>query len=248
MRQMSDATWEYINATFAPEDAALRAIREVGEALVPGMQVSAAEGQLLQLLVRLSGARRIVEIGTFVGYSTVCMARALPPGGEIISFEANPEHAAHARTHCADYPVRIVEGDALAMITSWAEAPHPNPLTREMDPPGSIARAQSPMGEESGALGAQRERILFDAVFIDAEKRRYVDYLDAVLPLLHEGGLIMADNTLLFGAMAGEPQRDNISQESITAMQQFNRRLADPEQFTGMMIPTPEGLTVGVKK
>jgi len=205
---MSDATWEYINATFAAEDDALRAIRAVGEALVPGMQVSAAEGQLLQLLVRLSGARRIVEIGTFVGYSTVCMARALPADGEIISFEANPEHAAHARTHCADYPVRIVEGDALAMIPSCAEGP-------------------------------------FDAAFIDAEKRRYPDYLDALLPLLNEGGLIMADNTLLFGAMAGEPTRDHISEEAIAAMRGFNARLA--AEHHGMLLPTPEGLTVGLK-
>jgi predicted O-methyltransferase YrrM len=208
MRQLNDATWRYITNTFAPEDAELKAIRLVGEDLVPGMQVSAAEGKLLQLLLRMIGAKRVLEIGSFVGYSTVCMARALPENGELISLEYNPDHAMHTRAHCAAYPVEVMEGDAKELL-------------RVLEGP-------------------------FDAVFIDAEKRRYVDYLDAVLPLLRPGGLIMADNSLLFGAMAGEPLRDNISHEAEMAMRLFNQRLA--AECDGMLIPTPEGLTVGVKK
>lgn len=208
MRQEQSATIRYISETFAAEDEELTQIRAVGERLVPGMQVGAMEGRLLHCLLTMIGARRVLEIGSFVGYSTVCMARALPGNGQIITCEFKREYADYARKHSAKYPVNVLEGDALTLIET-------------VDGP-------------------------FDAVFIDAEKRRYMDYLDAVLPKLRSGGLVMADNSLLFGAMAGEPERDTISAEAKAVMSAFNKRLAGEEFRSGILIPTPEGLTVGV--
>lgn len=210
MRQELTATNRYITETFTSDDEELTKIRAVGEQLVPGMQVGAMEGRLLHCLLTMIGAKRVLEIGTFIGYSTVWMARALPENGEIVTCEFNPEHAEHARNHVANYPVTVLEGDALELIET-------------IDGP-------------------------FDAIFIDAEKRRYMDYLDATLPKLRKGGLVLADNSLLFGAMAGEPERDTISSEAKAVMTAFNKRLAGEEFSGSILIPTPEGLTVGVKK
>lgn len=211
MRQHRTPTDAYINATFADEDELLRQVAAVGEQLQPGMQVAATEGKLLQLLLRLHGAHRVLEVGSFVGYSSIWMARGLPPEGELITLEKNPKHAALAREHAthSSLPIRVVEGDALASIAQ---------------------------------LGGT-----FDALFIDGEKKSYMRYLDAALPLLRRGALIMADNTLLFGAMAGEPQMQ-VSAEAIEVMRAFNARLAESDDFIGAMIPTHEGLTIAVKR
>lgn len=86
----------------------------------------------------------------------------------------------------------------------------------------------------------------FDALFIDAEKRQYPDYLEAALPLLKPGALILADNTLLFGAMAGEEPRARVSAEAKAAMTQFHAMLADRARFDAVLLPTEEGLTVAI--
>lgn len=87
----------------------------------------------------------------------------------------------------------------------------------------------------------------FDFLFIDGEKRRYGDYLDAALPHLTPDAWIVGDNTLLFGAMAGIADR-NIAPETIAAMQQFNARLADARYFESVLLPTAEGLTVARRR
>lgn len=209
----SDAVKDYIEATFAPEDALLQKIHEAGEARRAGMQVSAYEGKLLYMLLKLHGAKRVLEIGSFVGYSTVWMRRALPQEGAIVTLEADGEHAAITRAHLsedvlgtASYEVR--EGKALESITQLREE------------------------------GAQ-----FDAVFIDAMKREYIEYLDAVLPMLPSGGLVMADNSLLFGHVVGEGEQ-KISPDAIEVMKTLNARLADAKEFDGLMLATDEGLTV----
>lgn len=211
IRINQDAVTNYIAATFAPEDALLQRVRAVGESLQEGMQVSAAEGRLLYLLARMVNAKRIIEIGSFVGYSSICMARALPADGQLISFERNPLHVEYARTHTREsgLPITILEGDALALLSSMHG--------------------------------------LFDLVFLDGEKRRYLDYLDAVTPLVRKGGLVIADNSLLFGAVLGAPEQ-RASKEATLAMQRLNERLADSDAYEGIMLPTAEGMTIGIRK
>lgn len=210
MRTDQSLVIDYINQTFAPEDALLRKVRHVGESLVPGMQISPYEGRILQCLANMVNAKRILEVGSFVGYSGINLVRALPADGQLITLEFNPKHAAYAREHLSSYPqATVVEGDALAIIDT-------------LDGP-------------------------FDVVFIDAEKRSYMNYLDAALPKLRKGGLVIADNSLLFGAVYGQP-RGRTSQEAMDVMRALNTRLGQSNEFMGVMLPTEEGLTVAIKR
>lgn len=87
------------------------------------------------------------------------------------------------------------------------------------------------------------DNTLYDLVFIDAEKKGYADYLDAILPRMNPRGWIIGDNTLLFGALSGEnPEASNAAAK--TSMQRFNETLADATKFESVLLPTPEGITV----
>jgi predicted O-methyltransferase YrrM len=101
---MADKTWEAVDQYFLGkiigQDAALEeAQKAAAEAGLPPISVTAAQGKLLHLLVRLHGARRVLEVGTLAGYSTIWMARALPPGGKLITLEYEPKHAEVARAN-----------------------------------------------------------------------------------------------------------------------------------------------------
>ena len=101
---MTQETWtavdDYITSQLIPADAALEATqRAAAEAGLPAISVSAPQGKLLHLLARMAGARRILEIGTLAGYSTIWLARALPSGGTLVSLEFDPKHAAVARAN-----------------------------------------------------------------------------------------------------------------------------------------------------
>jgi predicted O-methyltransferase YrrM len=150
-------------------DAALAAN---SAARLPRQDVSPLQGKLLHLLARLAQARTILEIGTLGGYSTICLARALPGGGRLISLEASPRHAAVAReniarsglAHCVD--VRVGRAlDTLSVI-------------------------------EAEGLGP------FDLIFIDADKSNNPQYLAWALKRSRPGSLIVVDNVVRQGAVA----------------------------------------------
>ncbi len=157
----------YISQLFAPEDDVLQATRAaMQQAGLPQINVSASGGQLLHLLVLMSGAKRILEIGTLGGYSAIWLARALPADGKLISLEINEHHADVARRNLAEVglaaKVEVRVGPALATLTAMEQ-----------------------VGEAP-----------FDLVFIDADKDGYVAYLQKAVALVRDGGLILADNTL----------------------------------------------------
>ena len=208
-------TTAYITHTFVHEPAWIAQARAAGEALRPGMQVSTAEGHLLGWLVAIGGAQRILEIGTFMGTSTLWMAHRMGEAGQLLSLEQQPEQAERARQHIAASPhaarIEVVTGDAHRWLAAQPLAPQ------------------------------------FDLVFIDAEKSGYADYLEAVLPRLTEGGWIIGDNTLLFGALAGE-RPEAASPAALASMTRFNAILADPNHFESVLLPTSEGLTVARKR
>lgn len=165
--QTLNAYDRYIGQTFAVEDDGLRAAREEMRLEgLPEINVSASEGKLLQVLALMSGARRILEIGTLGGYSTIWLARALPPDGKLITLELDPHHAEVARRSlaCAGLAekVEVRVGPALESL-SQIEADGGSP---------------------------------FDLAFIDADKDGYVEYLKKAVPLVRPGGLILGDNTL----------------------------------------------------
>ena len=164
---------DYLGALFYSDDEALAAAQQAGSAAgLPAISVSPAQGRLLQLLARLIGARRILEIGTLAGYSTIWLGRALPPDGRLVSLELDGRHAEVARANLeraglADR-VSIVVGRALDTLPQLAE--------REPEP--------------------------FDLVFIDADKETYPEYLALASRLCRRGGLIVADNVIRQGAVA----------------------------------------------
>lgn len=122
-----NATLDYMTRTFVREPAWLAPVRTKGEELVPGMQISPYEGHLLRWLVGISGAKHVLEIGTFMGYSTLWMVSGLPADGSITSLEFKHEHAELARAHAAATPhvdqVEIIEGDGLAWLKAQPKTP-----------------------------------------------------------------------------------------------------------------------------
>jgi caffeoyl-CoA O-methyltransferase len=156
------------------------------------------------MLVWLSGASRILEIGCFTGYSALSMAAALPPDGTITTCELDPERAAMARRHFAASPwadqIRLLEGPALE----------------------SIAGLKGP----------------FDLVFIDADKVNYSNYYEAVLPLLAERGVIVADNVLWSGRVLDDADQS----DDTRAIRAFNDMVANDPRVTAVMATVRDGV------
>lgn len=163
---------DYVRRMSLRDDDVLNDLRDLTAELPGGraMQVMPEEGQLLALLVSLCGASDVLEIGTFTGYSTLCMARALPPGGRIVTCDVNSKWPAIA----ADYWKRSQVADRIDV--------------RIGDAAEILAGLSTEHGDE-----------FFDLVFIDADKANYVKYYESALRLVKPGGLIIIDNTLFFG-------------------------------------------------
>ena len=142
------------------------------------MQIAAEEGQFLDLLIRLSGARRCVEVGVFTGYSSLVTALALPADGHLLACDINAVTTAIARRY-------------------WAEAGVADRIRLELAPALQTLDAELVKGEGS-----------YDFAFIDADKTSYIDYYERCLRLLRPGGLIAVDNTLWSGSVADPRKRD----------------------------------------
>lgn len=169
----------YFSATLVPSDDVLDAALAASEAAgLPAINVAPNQGKLLQLLATIRGARRILEVGTLGGYSTIWLARALPPDGRLVTLELNPDHAKVAtqniaRAGFADL-VSVIVGsakDSLARLVDTGEAP-------------------------------------FDFFFIDADKDNNAAYLDAALKLSRPGTVIVVDNVVRRGRVADSDNRD----------------------------------------
>lgn len=180
---MSAELWgrvdDYIVDKLVDEDAALAdALTANAAGGLRPIDVSAAQGKFLHLLVRMSGARRILEVGTLGAYSTIWMAKALPAGGSIVTLEYDPHHAEVARRNVAraGYAGRIevrvgAAADTLPVLA--AEQPEP-----------------------------------FDFVFIDADKPNNTVYLDWAIKLGRPGTVIVLDNVVRDGEVANAASRD----------------------------------------
>jgi len=170
---------QFIAETIVNEDEVLRAAVEAAEAAgLPAIQVSPPQGKLLQMLVRLVGAKRILEFGTLGGYSAILMARALPPEGRLISLEARAEYAEVAR--------RSIERAGVEDRVEVRVGPALEALPRlEQEGPGP-----------------------FDLVFIDADKVNTPNYFSWALDRTRPGGLIIADNVVRKGTLADASDPD----------------------------------------
>jgi caffeoyl-CoA O-methyltransferase len=206
----------YLEKTFKPEDPVLHdVVQRSVKAGLPAIQVGMMDGLHLEVLTRASGAKKAVEIGTLGGYSGIHIARALPPGGKLYTFEMDPKHAEVARASfqtagVAD-KVEIFIGPAIQNLPRIA--------------------ANGP----------------FDLVFIDADKTGYPDYLKWAAENLRVGGIVLGDNTFAWGMIADERAEDPSDQPTVTALRAFNDSIANGGRFKATMLPTNEGLTLGVK-
>lgn len=169
----------YIEERLLAADPGLeRVLAANAEAGLPAIDVSPAQGKLLNLLVRMSGARRVLEIGTLGGYSTIWMARGLPADGRIVTLEFSPHHAATARAN--------IEAAGLA---SQVEV--------------RVGAAAQTLPELAGEGAGP-----FDFVFIDADKPSNPIYLDWAVRLARPGTVIVLDNVVRNGAVADAGSTD----------------------------------------
>ena len=216
------ATRDYLLDVFGAQDEQLRTLtpRAVAAGL-PDIAVSADVGRLLLLLTSMTGggrgARLALEVGTLAGYSGIWIARGLAPGGRLITIESVPKHAEFAEREFAS--AGLAEAVEVRRGTALALLPA---LAREIGP---------------GTL---------DVVFIDAVKREYPEYFQAVRPLIAPGGLLIADNVLgshvwWIDEPAGRnPDRDGADQ--------FNRLVAADPDFEAAAVPLREGVLVARRR
>ena len=163
--------------------------------------------------------KRILELGTFTGYSALCLAEGLAEDGKLITIEHNDEMEDAIRRNLSLSPL----GEKIELVIGDAK-------------------------EELRRLGERREAKgtgLFDLVFIDADKKEYCDYLDLVLPLMRDGGWILADNTLWDGHII-DPAYDKDKQT--LALRAFNDKVMQDKQLEKVILPLRDGLTIIKKK
>ncbi|HEV3022554.1 MAG TPA: O-methyltransferase, partial [Pirellulales bacterium] len=174
---MDEPQWGAVETYFTerlalPDPIQTATLEANARAGLPAIDVSALLGKLLHVLARAVGARKILEIGTLGGYSTIWLARALPPGGKLVTLELEPAHAAVARANMAragvSEAVELRLGPALDTM------------------PKLKAEGAGP----------------FDLIFIDADKAGYPDYVSWALQLSRVGTMIIADNVVRSGAVA----------------------------------------------
>jgi predicted O-methyltransferase YrrM len=204
---MTSETWtavdDYVARLLIPADAALEAAqRAATEAGLPAISVSAPQGKFLHLLARIAGARRILEVGTLAGYSTIWLARALPPDGRLVSLEVDPKHADVARGN----------------------------ISRA----GLSALVDVRVGRAVDLLPALEGGEPFDLVFLDADKPSTPQYFEWALKLTRKGGLIVVDNVVREGAVAGPSGTD----ADVDGMRRFLARLAGESRASGTVIQT----------
>jgi predicted O-methyltransferase YrrM len=180
---MDDPLWKstdaYLAEHLAPPDDALRSALEANaRAGLPAIDVSPLQGKLLHLLALAIGARRVLEIGTLGGYSTIWLARALPPGGRLVTLEVDPAHGAVAREN--------LERAGLSRVVELRLGPAAETLSRLK------AEGYGP----------------FDLIFIDADKPSNADYVRWALELSRPGTIIIVDNVVRGGAVADPDSTD----------------------------------------
>jgi len=204
-----DKLYQYVQEHSCEESDALKWIRRQTSLRTnhSRMLSGPVQGNLLTILTSAIGAVRALELGTFTGYSSVCIASGLAEGGHLDTLEINDEldeiiYEGWTRAGVAD-KITLHTGDALETL--------------------------------AGLAGT------YDLVFIDANKRDYCAYFEAVLPLVRPEGLILADNTLWDGKILQEPMPVDAQTVEIA---RFNETVAHDSRVTTVMLPLRDGLTI----
>lgn len=204
---MSDID-DYILSHISPEPEQQRRVYRATylHHVYPQMCSGHLQGRLLKMLVEISGARRVLELGAFTGYATLCLAEGLPSGGELHTIEIDDEMAVELQdTFNASGHGNLIHlhiGDALEIVPALA--------------PG------------------------WDLVYVDANKRQYPEYYEMLVPMVRNGGLIVADNTLWYGKITDPEATD----PQTVAIRRFNDMVAADPRVDKVMLPLRDGMTI----
>jgi predicted O-methyltransferase YrrM len=170
---MNDALYDYLLGASLRDLPVLKRLREeTAKHPRARMQISPEQGQFMQLITRLMGARRCIEVGVFTGYSSLAVALALPADGHILACDVSEEFTAVARRY-------------------WKEAGVESKIELRLAPALETLDGRLKAGEAGS----------YDLAFIDADKSNYSGYYERILKLLRPGGLILVDNVLWSGAV-----------------------------------------------
>ena len=214
---------EYIEQHSSPESPVLQQITRSThlEVINPRMLSGHVQGRVLSMLSQMIQPKRILELGTFTGYSALCLAEGLREDGKLITIEHNDEMEDSIRRNLALSPlgekIELKIGEAKEILKQLG-----NEIANQLK-------------EDS----EKQEK--FDLVFIDADKKEYCDYLDLVLPLMHDGGWILADNTLWDGHII-DPAYDKDKQT--IGLRDFNDKVMADERLEKVILPLRDGLTI----
>ena len=202
---------EYIEQHSSPESEVLQQITRSThlEVINPRMLSGHVQGRVLSLLSQMIQPQNILELGTFTGYSALCLAEGLSDSGRLVTIEHNDEMEDSIRRNLALSPL----GDKIELV----------------------------IGDAKEWLAQQEKGAGFDLVFIDADKKEYSDYLDLVLPLMRDGGWILADNTLWDGHIVEEAYDKD---RQTLALRAFNDKVASDERLQKVILPLRDGLTI----
>ena len=206
---------EYISSHSTPENEVLDAITRdtYVHVLNPHMLSGHVQGRVLSMMSWMLRPKRILELGTFTGYSALCLAEGLAEGGKVVTIEHNDELEETIRRNLARSPlgekIELIIGDAKEVL--------------------------------SGLMPGAPNKESFDLVFMDADKREYCAYLEAVYPLVPVGGFILADNTLWDGHVI-DPAYDKDKQT--LGLRAFNDKLKEDDRFEQVILPLRDGLTI----
>lgn len=178
--EMSDRLYQYLLDNSVREDPLLTRLRaETAQMPEQAMQISPEQGQFMAMLVRLTGAKRCIEVGVFTGYSTLVVAQALPASGHIVACDISRPFTDIARRY-------------------WQKAGMADRISLHLAPAAETLQALLDRGEQE----------TFDFGFIDADKTGYKTYFELILKLLRPGGLVTIDNVLWGGAVADPENRE----------------------------------------
>jgi predicted O-methyltransferase YrrM len=213
---LTDRLYDYLLKVSLREPPLLAELRtETAKLPDAVMQISPEQGQFMALLVELIGARRAIEVGTFTGYSALCVASALPARGKLIACDISEDYTSVGRPY-------------------WERAGVAGKIDLRLGP--ALDTLRSLLAD--GTAGS------FDFAFIDADKKEYDGYYEAILELLRPGGLVAIDNVLWGGAVADSRKRD----ADTVAIRALNKKLRDDERVSLSLLPIGDGLTLARKR
>ena len=212
MEFISNALYDYVVAHSQEEPPLLADLTRQThlKVLQPRMLSGPLQGRFLSVLTKLLQPKKILEVGTFTGYATLCLAEGLPKDGLIDTLDKNEELVDFQRSFFDRSPwgkqIHQYCGDAIEIIPTLE-------------------------GE-------------YDLVFLDADKKNYLNYLELLLPKIKPGGLLLSDNVLWSGKVLEETQKND---RDTAVLKEFNQKLATHPNFETVLLPLRDGLTLSRK-